>query len=225
MSFRTRLTTFFVLIVVVPMIAMGVLMFRLIGDSQQGKADARASGLASAAASLYQSEAAAARADAQALARAVGRSKSDAVATHFANLARQAGLARATLSTGLTVLADVGDNIAIAPGAALLKTPTAAQPMTVTVSEVTASQYAHDLAAPGVVVAVHAGPRLLARPTTSPPAGHYPRMETSPRAEPAIAQLRRHSGASTAHRSRSRFCRRCRRRVRRSGVAAPSLRR
>ena len=170
MSFRTRLTTFFVLIVVVPMIAMGVLMFRLIGDSQQGKADARASGLASAAASLYQSEGAAARADAQALARAVGRSKSDAVATHFANLARRAGLARATLSTGSTVLADVGDNTAIAPGAALLKTPTAAQPMTVTVSELTASQYAHDLAAPGVVVTVHDGPRLLGS-TNNLPAG------------------------------------------------------
>ena len=50
MSFRARLTTFFVLIVVVPMAAIGVLMFRLINDSQQGKADARASGLASAAA-------------------------------------------------------------------------------------------------------------------------------------------------------------------------------
>jgi hypothetical protein len=34
MSFRARLTTFFVLTVVVPMMAMGVLMFRLIGDSQ-----------------------------------------------------------------------------------------------------------------------------------------------------------------------------------------------
>ena len=53
MSFRTRLTSFFVLIVVVPMIAVGFLVFRLIGDSQQGKADARADGLASAAASLY----------------------------------------------------------------------------------------------------------------------------------------------------------------------------
>ena len=53
MSFRTRLIGFFVLIVVVPMIAVGFLVFRLIGDSQQGKADARASGVASAAANLY----------------------------------------------------------------------------------------------------------------------------------------------------------------------------
>ena len=41
MSFRTRLTSFFVLIVVVPMIAVAFLVFRLISDSEQGKADAR----------------------------------------------------------------------------------------------------------------------------------------------------------------------------------------
>ena len=52
MSFRTRLTSFFVLIVIVPMVAIGVLGFRLISDSEQGKADARAGGLASAAASV-----------------------------------------------------------------------------------------------------------------------------------------------------------------------------
>jgi hypothetical protein len=37
MSFRTRLTSFFVLIVVVPMIAVGFLVFRLIDDSVQGR--------------------------------------------------------------------------------------------------------------------------------------------------------------------------------------------
>src|SRR6185437_3802693 len=69
MSFRTRLTSFFVLIVVVPMVAIGFLGFRLISDSETGKADARASGLASAAMSLYQSDATAARADAATVAR------------------------------------------------------------------------------------------------------------------------------------------------------------
>jgi hypothetical protein len=41
MSFRARFTAFFELIVVLPMVAMGVLMFRLIGDSQQGRARGR----------------------------------------------------------------------------------------------------------------------------------------------------------------------------------------
>ena len=53
MSFRTRLTSFFVLIVVVPMAAVGFLVFRLIDDSQSGKADARASAVAGTAASVY----------------------------------------------------------------------------------------------------------------------------------------------------------------------------
>ena len=64
MSFRTRLTSFFVVIVVVPVVAVGFLVFRLISDSTQGKADARANGLATAAASLYTSESARARIDA-----------------------------------------------------------------------------------------------------------------------------------------------------------------
>ena len=63
MSFRTRLTSFFVLIVVVPMLAVGLLVFRLISDSEQGKADARASGLASAAANTYAGEVASAHLD------------------------------------------------------------------------------------------------------------------------------------------------------------------
>jgi sensor histidine kinase regulating citrate/malate metabolism len=56
MSFRTRLTSFFVAIVVLPMVAVGLLVFRPISQSEQGKADARANGLATAAASIYQSE-------------------------------------------------------------------------------------------------------------------------------------------------------------------------
>ncbi len=49
MSFRTRLFSFFVVIVVVPMAAMAFLVFRLIDDSQSGKADARAAGIAAVA--------------------------------------------------------------------------------------------------------------------------------------------------------------------------------
>src|SRR5215213_8896684 len=50
MSFRTRLTLFFVLIVVVPMIALGVVVARIVSDSQHAKA--RAQNRASAAAAL-----------------------------------------------------------------------------------------------------------------------------------------------------------------------------
>ncbi len=40
MSFRSRLTLFFVLIVVVPMVAVGFVLFSLIADNERGKADA-----------------------------------------------------------------------------------------------------------------------------------------------------------------------------------------
>jgi hypothetical protein len=68
-SFRIRLTTFFLLIVVVPVIAVGFLVFRLINDSEQGKTDARASGVLSVATRIYESESVTASSDARALAR------------------------------------------------------------------------------------------------------------------------------------------------------------
>ncbi|HEY4828502.1 MAG TPA: diguanylate cyclase [Solirubrobacteraceae bacterium] len=174
MSFRARLTIFFVLIVVVPMIAMGVLMFRLIGDSQQGKADARADGLATAAASLYESEAAAGRTDAETLARSIGRLSGNALTGRFATLTRQTGLARATLSDGSDVLADVGDATAVAPGSALLETPATGRVLTVTVSELTASQYAHELTGPGAGVVIHQGGRVLASSLPGSPSRSLP---------------------------------------------------
>ncbi len=161
MSFRARLFTFFVLIVVVPMVAMGVLMFRLISDSQQGKADARASGLAGAAASLYQSEAGLARADAETLARAIGRLRGDALVARFSALTKQAGLARGTLTAGTRTLADVGDTTAIAPGSTVLRQRGTGRTLTVAVSELTAAQYARELSAPGVGVVVREGPKVL----------------------------------------------------------------
>lgn len=162
MSFRARLTIFFVVIVVVPMVAIGVLMFRLINDSQQGKADARAAGLASAAGSVYQNEAAAGRADAETLARDVGSLTGRALSDRFAMLATRAGLARATLVAGSTTLADVGDRSAIAPGSAIVRGGVGGRRMIVMVSELTATQYARGLTSPGVAVVVRQGNRTLA---------------------------------------------------------------
>ena len=102
MSFRTRLTSFFVLIVVIPMLAVGFLVFRLISDSQQGKADARANGLATAAAQHLQSESARrAAATPQVIARAVGATPSARAACQGSSvLASQAGLARVAVTGG-----------------------------------------------------------------------------------------------------------------------------
>ena len=163
MSFRTRLTTFFVLIVVVPMVAVGFLVLRLISDSEQGKADARANGVLTAAVGLYETESVAARGDAQSIARdlsarLVGGAPVSAVRSRVATLASQAGLERILVTNGPTTLADVGDPAAIAPGSATI----AGTPVTVTVSELTAGQYAHEVAARGVGVLVRGGSRPLA---------------------------------------------------------------
>jgi diguanylate cyclase (GGDEF)-like protein len=162
MSFRARLTIFFVLIVVVPMVAIGVLVFSLINDSEQGKADARAAGVAAEAGSLYQSEAASARTDAETLARALGSVRGKSLSDRFRALATQAGLARATLSDGSRTLVDVGDHTAIAPGSVIARDPAAGRSVTVIVSELSASQYARELSAPNVGVLVRDGSRILA---------------------------------------------------------------
>ena len=171
MSFRTRLTSFFILIVVVPMIAVGFLVFRLISDSEQGKVDARAAGLLTAAASVYHGESLAASTDAQAIARALGSRPGRAapapaaLRARVAALASQAGLARVAVSIGSTVTANVGDPTAVAPGSATVGA--GGRELTVKVSEITAAQYVSQLAAPGVAVVVRDGARTLG--STLPP--------------------------------------------------------
>src|SRR5205807_1028681 len=115
-----------------------------------GKADARAGGLASAAASLYQNESASGRADAQTLARALGHVRSSGLVADVKALAAHAGLARVTVRVGARTIVDVGDRTAVAPGTATIS----ATRMSVTASELTAGAYTHDLAASGVAVVV-----------------------------------------------------------------------
>jgi diguanylate cyclase (GGDEF)-like protein len=166
MSFRTRLTSFFVLIVIVPMVAIGVLGFRLISDSEQGKADARAGGLATAAASVYQSAMAQARSDAAAVARDPALQSPTKRRARLAALASAAGLARATVTRGGVTLADVGDRTAVAPGVATVRGAGHDAPLSVAVSELTAAQYARQLSAQDARVVVRQGPQTLA--TTVP---------------------------------------------------------
>jgi diguanylate cyclase (GGDEF)-like protein len=169
MSFRTRLTSFFVLIVVVPMAAVGFLVFRLIDDSQSGKADARASGVASTAASAYQNASMQASLRARAVAgelALVPPAKLDARA-HV--LAAQAGLARLTVKVGAVDEVDIGDHTAIAPGIAVVKAAPMRPARTVAASQLTADQFAHELAGPGIDVVVRSGGATLA--STLPTAG------------------------------------------------------
>jgi diguanylate cyclase (GGDEF)-like protein len=174
MSFRTRLTGFFVLIVVVPMVAVGFLVFRLISDSEHGKADARASGLAAAAASLYDTESANAQADARQVARVAGRAKPSALAREIAALAARAGLARVTVTDSSGSLVSLGSTTAIAPGSATVTPVIGGPAMVVVASELNAAEYARELDAQGVGVVVERGARTLASTLPAAAGRTYP---------------------------------------------------
>jgi hypothetical protein len=71
MSFRNRLTLFFVLIVLVPMVSVAVVLFRLISDSESGKADAAIAAQQQAAINLFRES----RSQGDLLLREVGRDR------------------------------------------------------------------------------------------------------------------------------------------------------
>ena len=90
MSFRGRLTLFFLLIVVMPMIAVAVLVTQVTTQSRNGKADARLAAGLETALSIYRDDAAAARRAANAL----GRDPALGVALQSGDSAQVAAVAR-----------------------------------------------------------------------------------------------------------------------------------
>jgi diguanylate cyclase (GGDEF)-like protein len=123
-GFRTRLRLFFVLIVIVPMIAVTFIVFRLIAESENGQADARVAARQETAISLYYD----ARGAADRLAARIGRDPGLARALRdddrssiekatrrllAATKAKRIALSRD--GDAATVLADVGDKDATFP--------------------------------------------------------------------------------------------------------------
>jgi len=163
MSFRARLTRFFILIVVIPMIAVGFLVFRLINESQQAKTDARANGVLSTATSLYFSESAVASGDARSLARSLsaqvgtGSAATERLRGTVATLAAQSGLARVVVERGSRAVVDFGNRTALAPGSASVR----GKQLTVTASELTAAQFLRELDVSGTLVLLREGGRML----------------------------------------------------------------
>jgi diguanylate cyclase (GGDEF)-like protein len=126
MSFRNRLTLFFVLIVVVPMIAVGFVLFHLIATNESGKADAKLAARQETAIAL----AGAAREDANVAALAIGRDVGLAQALRAADRPALEARMRALLGTRdarrIVVsrdgrpLADVGSSTATFPASRAL---------------------------------------------------------------------------------------------------------
>jgi diguanylate cyclase (GGDEF)-like protein len=172
MSFRTRLTLFFVLIVVVPMIALGVVVARLVSSSEHAKAAAQNRASAAAALADYRRLSEDGARDASALAHdpaldaALRTPSTSDDRTRAEALAAQLGLARVRLTRADgTVLADVGDPGAIARGAVRVRVGGAdgpRAPITIEASDLTAARFARTASVHGVRAVVERGPRLLA---------------------------------------------------------------
>jgi diguanylate cyclase (GGDEF)-like protein len=165
MSFRTRLTSFFVVIVLAPMLAMGLLTVRLITQSNAAKAKARADGLASVADSLYRQEELSAREQASALLQRIAPLTDAQIRRRLATL--PPGTVRVEIRRGRRLVLDTGSQDAVAPSVARITTPGG---LRVAVSTTTAAGLAQALTGPQDAVVIWRGRQLLA--STAP--GHVP---------------------------------------------------
>jgi diguanylate cyclase (GGDEF)-like protein len=121
MSFRSRLRLFFVLIVILPMLSVAIILFRLISDSETGKADAALRANHQTAVTLYGD--AVRRADRAT--RAVGRDRivvaalmagdAERARRRAAQMQRSRNIRRVALSGTDGAVFDVGDRDAVAP--------------------------------------------------------------------------------------------------------------
>ncbi|MGZ4276488.1 MAG: diguanylate cyclase [Solirubrobacteraceae bacterium] len=121
MSFRNRLTLFFVLIVVVPMVAVAFVLFRLIADNESGKADARLAAKQETAINLYQEarseadRAAVAIGSDVPLARALRANDRAALQQRATQLLASEHVMRIVIARGNATVADAGNPKAIFP--------------------------------------------------------------------------------------------------------------
>jgi diguanylate cyclase (GGDEF)-like protein len=123
MSFRNRLTLFFVVIVIVPMLSVTLVLFRLISDNETGKADAGVAAAANTATGYYRIEAAGPRSRAavaavgadRTLARALSSDDLPRAQRRAQALLKRTGIVRLVVMRGSQPALDVGDRSAVAP--------------------------------------------------------------------------------------------------------------
>jgi diguanylate cyclase (GGDEF)-like protein len=174
MSFRTRLTLFFVLIVIVPMLSVGVVVFRLISDNETGKADARLAEGQAAARGIYlevrdgaSSKARIAGSDGD-LGRALQDRDYAAATARARELLRELDLSRIVVMSGARDVVDVGTPKAIAPLGRKLIGSDGRRVGTLQVSDTTASRYVTRVKRVTTLdVLVRRGERMLAATGTS----------------------------------------------------------
>jgi diguanylate cyclase (GGDEF)-like protein len=174
MSFRTRLSLFFVIIVVVPMIAVALVLFSLTKDSETGKADAQIAQGMRVAFAEYSDDRAAARvplgriARDPALAEALAAGRVPVVQARVRSLQRRYKVdAVAAYDMNGRQLAYAGDPSAIAPAVARPATRDGQRLGSLSVSTTTAAEFARSVARlASLDIRVARGDRLLASTLT-----------------------------------------------------------
>jgi diguanylate cyclase (GGDEF)-like protein len=181
MSFRTRLTWFFIVIVIVPMIAVAVVLFRLVADSERGKSDARLSQAQTAASAVFsdaQSRAAGAgRGIAQApeLAAAIESADKTRVAAELNVLAKDAGATRTLMTLDRLGSFQTGAGSAVAGATTTLLDRTGSQVGRLKVAVVDAGRFARDLRAfTGLETVIEDRGKVLAGTVTGVAPGELP---------------------------------------------------
>jgi diguanylate cyclase (GGDEF)-like protein len=150
-SFRSRLTSFFIGIVILPMVAVSVILFRLVADSERGKTDARLGSAQTAASGFFSHEVKrAAQAgreigSSQQLADAIAARDGARIDAELARLVDQTGAARVILELSSGERHTVGSGAAVAPATTQLLDAEGAPAGTLKVAMRTAQSFAADV--------------------------------------------------------------------------------
>jgi diguanylate cyclase (GGDEF)-like protein len=183
-SFRTKLVTFFVLVVLVPMASVAFVLFNLIGDNETGKADARLASRQAVAVNLVRDL----RERADPIALAVGQDPEVAAAIRAGDearlerrlreLRRSHGAKRIAIVSRRVSLADAGASDAVFPSFRELQTSNGKRQGTIQVSVVDADTFARRVAdVTGLEAAVSVGGRLTASTVPGVDAKTLPQTE------------------------------------------------
>src|SRR5215207_11720007 len=176
MSFRNRLTVFFIVLVILPMIVVAAVGFVLASDSEQGKTDARLSEAQRSASGLfreYQDRAESAAGDVardQELAEAIQSGGREGIQRRFAELAGQQRVARGVMTLEKAGRFETGSGQALAPARTRLIDGQDENAGTLTLSAISAEAYAQLVERiTGADVVISSGEELIA--STLPDAG------------------------------------------------------
>ena len=148
MSFRNRLTVFFIVLVILPMIVVAAVGFVLASDSEQGKTDARLSEAQRSASGLFREyqdraeDAARVIARDEPLAQAIQAKERGPIQQRLDELARQQGVARGTMTLEGAGRFETGRGDALAPARTRLIDAQGGNAGVLTLSAIGAQAYA-----------------------------------------------------------------------------------